>query len=258
MAETARQPPGLHGVPRSRWRVADLIAAVPWAGRYSVSGLARALKRLEVGRQRGRLRLDSPDPQYREKEWELRHVRSLAFAHPRPPVVLYGDGFSLDRQPSLGPALAPRGAALTAAPSCRSNTDYRYAGALDVATGQLTWLGRSTMGVQNLRRSLAKIRAAYPGPPIHLVWDNWPIHYHPDVLAAAAALGIEILWLPTYAPWLNPIEQLWRWLSEDLLRHHRLADQFPELQRRVAAWLDQFARPSPDPLRYVGLAPWTG
>ncbi|MGN6697213.1 MAG: transposase, partial [Thermomicrobiales bacterium] len=96
--------------------------------------------------------------------------------------------------------------------------------------------------------------AVYPGPPLYLIWDNWPVHRHPEVLARAAEVGIEHLWLPTYAPWRNPIEKLWRWLTEDVLRHHRLADHFAELQRRVAAWLAQFTRPSPALLRYVGLA----
>lgn len=250
-----REPPEAHGVARSRWRVADLIAAVPWAARYSVSGLARALKRLRIGRQRGRLRLHSPDPAYRDKEWDIRHAVSLAFLPHRPPVVLYGDEFSLYRQPTLGPAYAPAGAGLPAALSHRPNTYYRYAGALDVATGRVVWLGRSRMGVEGLRRFLARLRRAYGDRPLRLIWDNWPVHRHPLVLARAAALGIEILWLPTYAPWLNPIEKLWRWLTEDLLRHHRLADQFARLQRRVAAWLDQFARGSPALLRYAGLAP---
>lgn len=253
--DTVREPPEQHGVARSRWRVADLIAAVPWAGRYSVSGLARALKRLKVGRQRGRLRAHSPDPAYREKEWDIRHAVSLAFRPHRPPAVLYADEFSLYRQPTLAHAFAPAGRGLAAPLSCRPNTYYRYAGALDVATGRVTWLGRSRMGVQNLRRFLAKLRAAYPGRALHLVWDNWPVHRHPLVLERAAALGIEILWLPTYAPWLNPIEKLWRWLKHDRLHHHRLADHFDRLQAQVAAWLDQFARPAPALLRYVGLAP---
>ncbi len=208
-----------------------------------------------MGRQRGRLRLHSPDPQYQEKDWDIRHVCSLAFGSSRPPVVLYGDEFSLYRQPTLGAAFAPVGADLPATLSCRRNTYYRYAGALNVVTGQLTWLARSHLGVENLRRFLAQLRAVYPGPPLYLIWDNWPVHRHPEVLARAAEVGIELLWLPTYAPWLNPIEKLWRWLSEDLLRHHRLADHFDELQRRVAAWLDQFTRPSPALLRYVGLDP---
>lgn len=250
-----RQPPELFGVARSRWRVRDLRDAVPWARGYSASGLARALKRLRVGRQRGRLRVHSPDPAYREKEWDIRHACSLAFGPSRPPVVLYADEFSLHRQPTLGHAYAPAGADLTAALSCRSNSYYRYAGALNVATGQLTWLGRSRMGVANLRRFLVKLHAAYPGRRLHLIWDNWPVHAHPAVLDTAAKLDIALLWLPTYAPWLNPIEKLWRWLSEDLLRHHTRADRFPDLQAQVARWLDQFAAPSPALLRYSGLAP---
>lgn len=252
---TVREPPEQHGIARSRWRVADLIAAVPWARRYSVSGLARALKRLRIGRQRGRLRRHSPDPEYREKEWEIRHAVSLACGAHRPPVVLYGDEFSLYRQPTLAPAFAPRGTGPAAPLSCRSNTYYRYSGALDVATGRALWPGRSRMGVEGLRRFLAKLRRAYAARPILLVWDHWPVHRHPAVLARAAALDIEVLWLPTYAPWLNPIEKLWRWLKHDLLHHHRLADRFDLLRARVAAWLDQFGHPSPALLRYTGLAP---
>lgn len=88
-----------------------------------------------------------------------------------------------------------------------------------------------------------------------LVWDNWPVHHHPAIAATAAALAIELLFVPTYAPWTNPIEKLWRWLTEDRLRHHTRADAFPHLQAEVAAWLDQFAHASPALLRYTGLAP---
>jgi transposase len=252
--ETVRQPPELFGVARTRWRVRDLRAAVRWAAGYSLSGLGRALARLGIGRQRGRLRLHSPDPAYREKERDIRHVCSLAFGPHRPPVVLYGDEFSLYRQPTLGPAFAPAGSDLAAPLSCRRNGYYRYAGALDVATGQLTWLGRSKLGVANLRRFLAKLRAAYPARPLYLIWDNWPVHRHPAVLATADALRIDILWLPTYAPWLNPVEKVWRWLAQDLLRHHRRADRFADLQAQVAEWLGRFAHPNRTLLRYVGLA----
>ncbi len=97
--------------------------------------------------------------------------------------------------------------------------------------------------------------AAYPDAErIYVVQDNWSIHAHPDVLAAVAELPqIEIVWLPTYAPWLNPIEKAWRWLRQDVLKLHRLAHDWPTLRQRVTAFLAQFADGSQALLHYVGL-----
>jgi len=46
-----------------------------------------------------------------------------------------------------------------------------------------------------------------------IAWDNWPIHKHVQVEAVAAEQRITLLYVPTYAPWTNPIEKLWRWLK---------------------------------------------
>jgi transposase len=80
------------------------------------------------------------------------------------------------------------------------------------------------------------------------------IHAHPDVLTALEDYPrIEPIWLPTFAPWLNPIEKLWRWLKETILKMHRLANNWPALHQRVNDFLEQFARASRQLLRYVGL-----
>ena len=137
--------------------------------------------------------------------------------------------------------------------SHRANLKYRLGGALNLVTGQVTWGAGKIMGVAGLCRLLAAVRAAYPEQRVILIWDNWPVHQHPDVLATAAELGIELLWLPTYAPWANPIEKLWRWLKQDVLHLHRWADDLPELRRQVLAFFAQFATGSDALLRYVGL-----
>jgi hypothetical protein len=46
--------------------------------------------------------------------------------------------------------------------------------------------------------------------------DNWPIHFESQVVEAAAKAGVEMVRLPTHAPWLNPIEKLWRKLKQEL------------------------------------------
>ena len=250
-----RQVPEHFGVVRARWRLADLRRAVDWLGAYSLAGVSRALRRLGVRRRWGRLALHSPDPAYAVKLRWVARALTLAQRPGGEVVVLYGDEFSVHRHPTLALAYAPRKAPPVARLAASANTRYRIAGALNVVTGQLTWLGQSKVGVLVLKRFLRKLRRTYPTGTLLLIWDNWPIHLHEAVLAEAAALDIELLWLPTYAPWTNPIEKVWRACKQDLLHHHRLAERWPELRRRVRDWLDQFTHPSPALLHAVGLLP---
>ena len=89
---------------------------------------------------------------------------------------------------------------------------------------------------------------------IYVAQDNWSVHQHPDVLNALKEFPhIEPVWLPTYSPWLNPIEKLWRWLRQAVLKMHHLASEWKELRHRVRLFIRQFDHGSPELLRYVGL-----
>jgi putative transposase len=255
LVATVRQAPETRGVDRARWRLGDLRDTLAWLRSYTLSGVSRALKRLKVSRQRGRLRLHSPDLAYDHKLRWVDRARSLAVVPARRLTFLYGAEMSFYRQPTLAPAFAPRKASPLAALAAGANTVYRVCGALDALTGQLTYVAHSKIGVINLQRFLRKLRRTYPDQALVLAWDNWPIHQHEAVLQTASDLEVHLLWLPTYAPWTNPIEKVWRKLRQELLHHHRHAERWPELRQRVRAWLDQFARPAPDLLRYCGLGP---
>lgn len=255
MVALVRQEPSQHGVGRSRWRRTDLRAVVPWLAGYSLSGIGKALKRLGLRLKRGRLRVHSPDPAYATKLARIARARALAQAHPTRVTILYGDEVSVYRQPTLAACWGPAGEEPTAPLSQRSNTRHRVGAVLDAATGQVVTVRGEKVGVARLCELLRAVRAAYPDRYLFLSWDNWPVHYNPAVLAEAAAQRITLLWLPTYAPWANPIEKLWRWLKQTVVHHHRLADRWPELKAAVAAFLAQFAHGSDDLLRYVGL--WT-
>ena len=170
-------------------------------------------------------------------------------------VVLYGDEVSFYRHPTLAHSDAPHGQAPVARCSASRHTRYRVCGAITVETGALTYLAHSKIRGVNRKRFLKPLRRTDPARTLMLIWDTWPPHQHPAVLATAAALDIHLLWRPTYAPWTNPIEKLWRWCKQDLLHHHRWTERWAGLRQRVRAWLDRFTRPSPDLLRYVGLVP---
>ncbi len=228
---------------------------MPWLKGYSLAGISKALWRLGIRRKRGRLKVHSPDLAYSLKLGWIEQAQTLASQQRDEVSLVYGDEFSLYRQPTLAAVYCTVGQEPTAALSHKGNTCYRYSGALDMYTGQVVYSQGAKMGTDGLCRFLEVLRAAYPQRLLFLVWDNWPVHQHPKVLARAAELEIHILWLPTYAPWTNYIEKLWRWLKQTILHHHRLADRWEELQQQVANFLKQFEGGSLELLRYVGLLP---
>ena len=260
-----RQSPQNFGSPRSRWTLALLRQKVEaLADLQSLSGVWRRLRKWKIVLKRGRRHLHSPDPLYQQKLEALNRVLAEARNRPGQVVVLFADEKTFYRQPAVAPAYALQGSGggcqLLAPLSHRSNTKHRLGGLLNAVDARVLFEQGSVMGIRGLQRLLERARAAYPHHPHHphhrlvVAWDNWPVHRHESVLAKAAQLEIELLWLPTYAPWTNPIEKLWRKLQEEILNMHRLSDQWDQLKQRVSRFLSQFDQPSPDLLRYVGLA----
>lgn len=250
-----REPPAAHGLTRSRWRLADLATVLPDLTDYSRGGVSRLIRRCGIRVKRGRVRLHSPDPAYATKAAKLAQALRVARTYPTRVTLLYGDELSFYRQPTLAPRLYPMGQEPTVELSHRANTRHRLAGALDAVTGRVTVASGSKIGRAKLMSFLRELRAAYPARYLFLVWDNWPVHAHPEVLAVAQQLHIHLLWLPTYAPWLNPIEKLWRLVKQTVLHQHDRADDWEGLKLAVTACLAPYAEDAPDLLRYVGLLP---
>jgi hypothetical protein len=128
-------------------------------------------------------------------------------------------------------------------------------GALNALTGQVDYLDEYIVGRRQLITFYGRLAQRYADKEyIYVVQDNWSIHRHADVLLALQQWPqIVPVWLPTYAPWLNPIEKLWRWLRQDVLKPHRHAGDWPAVRQHVRSFLDQFRHGSHDVLRYVGL-----
>lgn len=250
-----RRTPESVGIERSRWRLRDLRAALPAFAHYTDAALSRVLKRLGVRLKRGRLRVQSPDPAYLTKLIWISAAWLRALTEPARVALVFGDEVSLYRQPTLADRYFPVSAEPTTPLSHKANTRWRISGGFDGVTGAVTHTAAKVMGVANLCRFLGALREAYGEREIVLVWDNWPVHCHPEVLACASDLGIHVLWLPTYAPWTNPIEKLWRWVRQEVIHHHGRADRWEEMKQAVTAFLDRFADGSHTLLRYVGLLP---
>lgn len=254
MEEVIHRSPRLFGLARSRWWLAGLRRVVPWLAGRSLGGVHGILRRLRVAYKRGRRYVHSPDPAYDAKLAAIAQARAHATEDPGRVAFLYQDELTYYRRPTVAQGYAPLG---SAAPCARqgygSQRRRRIAACLDVRTGRLVAWQRERYDVRTLGRYFQAVASAYPhAERIYIALDNWPVHAHPDLLAALPP-RITLLPLPTYAPWTNPVEKVWRWLYAEVLHLHEFTDRWLELGQVVDAWLAQWADSGPALLHYVGL-----
>ena len=242
----------------SRWSLAHARRAITALHQYSLSGVWHLLRAWGLRYKRGRSYVHSPDPEYDNKCQRINEALDEAEAAPGRVIALYLDELTYYRQPSVASDWAGCGSRHQplARYSYAANRRSRVVGALNALTGEVNYHQAAHIGVRELRAFYAQLREAYPqAAVIYAVQDNWPIHFEARVVAAAHEAGITLLRLPTYAPWLNPIEKLWRKLKQEVLHLHRLGNEWETLKQRVVTFLDGFARGSTQLLRYVGLLP---
>lgn len=265
--------------------MAGLRQACGWLGGLTLAGVHTVLRRTRIVWKRARASIRSPDPHYEAKLADVEQILAEARAHPDRIVAVYLDEVTVERHPTVTNAYAPAGSEQAlAVRSPQTNTLTRVIGALNALTGQVFHRRASKITVAFLVQFYQGLWAAYPGVErIYVIQDNWPVHTHPDLLVAlepqqtrwpwyrppswptepsraavrrwsSLQLSIQIVPLPTYASWCNPIEKVWRKLRQEVTHLHRWADDLDKLRTEIDRFLDQFANGSLELLRYVGLA----
>lgn len=250
----------------------------------TIPGVHSILGRLHITWKRARSAIRSPDPNYLGKLADVNEILALARASAGRMVVLYLDEVTVERQPTLAAAYARQGHdQARAVRSHSANTQTRIIATLDAQTGQVVFQIASKTTLAILVEFYQAVHRAYPNAErIYVIQDNWPVHTHPDVLIALEPqltrwdwhrpsrwpttpseqarrrwsqlnLPIQIVPLPTYASWCNPIEKLWRKLRQDVAHLHPWANDLPRLREELRHFLQQFASRSETLLRYVGI-----
>lgn len=222
-----------------------------------MSGVWRVLQTLDIEWKHGYVRLWSPDPAYSRTVRRIKKVLKQAASDPKHIVALFLDEMGYSRWPSASPDGIARVDGFPRAEhgGQDNNQPWRVIGAMTACTGQVSYLQDYSVGrkqVSAFYRQLAEHYARFE--KVYVIEDNWNIHTHDDVQATLKQRPhLEVVGLPTYASWLNPIEKLWRWTRQTVLHRHRLSDHWDELKQRVASFFDQFKNGSQELLRYVGL-----
>jgi transposase len=240
----------------STWTLRTIRASIPALQDYSLSGVWRVLQRCKLGLRTAQVRRFSPDPDYRTKEDTLLQCLMDAALRPRHCVLLFLSEMGYTRWPEPAQDWAPVAPdPVPEVTTSGTNTQWRIIGALNAVTGQVDYRDDYIVGRRQVIAMYQRIEQVYSwAESIYVVQDNWSIHRHEDVqVALYSRPQIVPVWLPTYAPWLNPIEKLWRWLRQVVLKLHRSAEDWPALRQQVRFFLDQFSAGSHALLHYVGL-----
>ncbi|MBC3794443.1 putative transposase [Spirosoma sp. LMG 31447] len=97
-------------------------------------------------------------------------------------------------------------------------TNKRFGiGAVNYHTGETVVILRKRKRREQIAELLTQLLVKHPTQTVYVAWDNADTHSGGEVEAImrAAAGRLVLLYLPTYSPWLNPIEMLWRhWRRE--------------------------------------------
>jgi hypothetical protein len=257
MLDQVHRSPRLAGMDHSRWALATLLTAVLWLKGLTLGGLSRLLSRLDIRYRRGQEHLHSPDPEYDAKMAAVVAARAEAAARPGAVVFVYQDEFTAYRRPSVAQAWQEAGGpGRPAELGQKANNERRLIGSLDAIDGRVFCWQRAHADVGTLIRYYQALADSYPSAEkIYVAQDNWPVHFHPQVVEALRPTKVHLLRLPTYAPWTNPIEKVWRRLKQELLHQHDFGDDWEGLKRAISDWLERWAGPAPGMIRYVGLCP---
>jgi transposase len=122
-------------------------------------------------------------------------------------------------------------------------------GAVNYHTGETVMLTSKHKKKGDIATMLRTLVAYHPTGTIYLTLDNSPTHFDDDIdIVLKEADGrLILLYLPTYSPWLNPIEMLWRSMRYAVTH----CELFISLSDLTSAFLDYFLTVEKETVRTI-------
>ena len=114
-------------------------------------------------------------------------------------------------------------------------------GAVNYHTGETVTIIRKRKRRREIAALLQTLVDKHPTGSIYVAWDNVSTHQDQEIEAVvrAAAGRLVLLYLPTYSPWLNPIEMLWRHFRREVT-HGELFETVPALLAAARDFFDRY------------------
>jgi len=234
--------PEQEGYRATFWTVAMLVSALVHRLQTTCSGstIRHALHQLELRWGRPRLSMpDKTDPEKAPKQWLM--VQAVVSAPPET-IILYADESRLHLLPLIRAMWHWVGQQVRI-PTPGTNVARALFGALNIRTGQWTYLIRERMRQEDFLAFLEHLSVVYAHVPIILIVDNYSSHTARLVRDwLANQQRVQLFYLPKYCSHLNPAEGIWRRLK-DQIAANRL---YGSMQSLLQAVEDFFREMSPE------------
>lgn len=170
-------------------------------------------------------------------------------------MFYYADEFNVSWLPTLRAMWGPRGQQVMI-PTPGQPTKHYGLGAVNYHTGETVVLTRRRKRRKEVAELLAALVAKHPTGTVYVAWDNADTHADDEVEAVVrgAAGRLVLLYLPTYSPWLNPVEMLWRHFRREVT-HCELFASVQALLEATRDFFDRYNRTPEKTLRVIGAHP---
>ena len=122
-------------------------------------------------------------------------------------------------------------------------------GAVNYHTGETVLITRDHQRTADRALLLRALVEQHPTGTIYLAWDNATTHADGaiDAVLKSAHGRLVLRYVPTYSPWLNPIEMLWRRMRYAVTH----CERFTSLRALTEAFLDYFLNLSKETARRI-------
>lgn len=129
-------------------------------------------------------------------------------------------------------------------------------GAVNYHSGQTVVMLEKRKKREQIALLLEVLLAKNPSKRVYVAWDNADTHSGGKVeeVVRAAAGRLVLLYLPTYSPWLNPIEMLWRHFRREVT-HCELFPSVKELLEATKSFFDRYNNMKEQILTIIGANP---
>jgi transposase len=237
VSQLLEKSPNDYGYLRTRWS-SELLALVlkrTHAIEVHASTIRRLLPRLGFVWRRARPVLNRRDPMKNQKLQAIEHVLNSRRSGTE---VFYVDEADVDFNPRIGPAWTRRGRQ-TGIVTPGQNIKHYLAGALNAHTGRVVWTEHPIKNAVLFIKMLEALRRTYRAArELVLILDNYIIHKSTPVQRwLQNNPKFTFVFQPTYSPWVNRIERLWKTMHDTITRNHRCKN-FRELAQRIVRFLD--------------------